>query len=373
MARWIEPRTTCLQDAARLRLGLALAISAALSTGCGLDLSGLPGAEAGGMGGSASTSATGGTGSVTSASSTAPCTPTGAEVCDDGVDNDCNQETDCEDPACAAGFVCVPPIPSGWRPVAFNEKSRPPCPAGAEATDLVWAPSTALACACTCTEQKAASCAMGPLGIASNGSNPCPGMPNLTLDIKGQGCVTDGLNTVNHDHAKIAPLPPTQGTCSGTPSSTMTPPVEGRSCAVAAAGAGCAGGGACVTSASASAPFLSCLEHDDVVTTCPAGFPHGYTVGTSADDTRSCSPCTCGTSATCSSPKLMVYTDQSCSSGGHELLVTGACEPVMDGGGHSYNSYRYTAKTSNAACQSITNSMPSGSLTLLEKRTICCQ
>ncbi|MEO5731150.1 MAG: hypothetical protein ABI134_03100 [Byssovorax sp.] len=307
---------------------------------------------------------------MSSSGTTTPCTPTGAERCDDGIDNDCNMATDCEDPACQAGFVCIPAIPSGWSAVAFSAQDRSACPAGyATAADVVSAPASAT-CGCTCTEQKAASCSEGTVGLASNGAGPCPASPTFSLEANGSICGATGLNTVPNGTVKIAPLPPKQGTCSGSPKNTIMPPVEGRSCDAAAVGAGCAHGGACVTNP--SGPFVACIAHDGVEP-CPAGFPNGHAVGASAADTRSCSSCTCGTSATCSNPKLTLYKDASCSSGAHELPVTSGCDPVSDGNGNSYKSFKYTAKIVNPGCQTTVNSMPTGSLVLAGERTVCCQ
>lgn len=386
MAKLMETRSTCHNNAARR--GLALALTAALSAGCTLDLAGLPaGADAGGTsGGGGSTSTSGDTGagaggaggalatststSVTSSGTTAPCTPTGAEICDDGMDNDCNQTTDCEDPACAVGFVCVPAIPSGWDAVAFSAQSRPACPGGyAAALDVVSAPPDPSTCSCTCTEQKAASCSEGTVGIASNGTT-CPAAPNFPLNANGSQCGPLSLNTVNNGKVKIAPLPPTQGTCNGTPDGTTPPPVEGRSCDATALGTGCPNGGACVTSP--GAPFVSCVAQDGAAS-CPAGFPNGSTVGTSADDTRSCTSCACGTSATCSNPKLTFYSDGSCTQGAHDLPVTSSCDPVSDGNGNSYKSFKYTSDIGGASCQTTKDSTPTGSLVLVGERTVCCQ
>ena len=93
----------------------------------------------------------------------------------------------------------------------------------------------------------------------------------------------------------------------------------------------------------------------------------------SATDTRGCSQCTCGTSASCSNPKLTFYSDSSCSSGAHDLPVTNTCASVNDGNGNSYKSFKYTATIANAACQTTTNSTPTGSLVLMGERTVCCQ
>jgi hypothetical protein len=53
------------------------------------------------------------------------CVPK-AEICNDGIDNDCNGFTDCADPACMTqGYACVPEWPSGWMPVALYDQKTP--------------------------------------------------------------------------------------------------------------------------------------------------------------------------------------------------------------------------------------------------------
>lgn len=286
------------------------------------------------------------------------------------MDNDCNGTMDCEDPACKTGFVCIPTIPSGWSAVAFSEQSRPGCPAGyGTLSDIVSAPATDTACSCTCSEQQAATCSKGIINLDSSGTS-CPGGTGFLLDAKNSSCAPTSLGTVKNGKVKIAPLPPTQGTCSGTPSSTILPLVQGRFCTAAATGTGCSNGGVCVTSA--SAPFASCIEHDGAMT-CPAGFPKPYSLGTSATDTRSCSACACGTNATCSNPKLTLYADGNCMMGAHDLAVNNSCAPVNDGNGHGYSSYKYTVALNNGSCQTTTSSTPAGSLALVGESTVCCQ
>ena len=103
------------------------------------------GSEGGGPEGSA------GEGGTDAPIDTAGCVKSGAEICDDGLDNDCNGLTDCEDPACG-GFACVTPAPDTWQLVAFVAAAPPACPTGYTApTDLkVLSGSAMHTCPCSC-------------------------------------------------------------------------------------------------------------------------------------------------------------------------------------------------------------------------------
>lgn len=322
----------------------------------------------------AESSQAGGGGSPSSstnmASASGPCMATGAEVCNDGIDNDCNGSADCADPACAAtGFVCAPAIPSGWKSVAFSPTSRPSCPSGYTPVDIVSVSSAAFNCTCNCTLTAPPSCTQGTIGIASKGSDPCPASTTFSLNANGGECGAISLNTEKGGLVDIDSLPATQGSCSANVNSTIQPPSPGRACLAPAVGAGCAGGGACV--ASPQAPLVSCIAHDGALT-CPSGYSKHFSVGTSAQDTRSCAPCSCGATATCTNPKLTLYTDSVCLVGDHDLPVTGACDPVNDGNGHSYKSYRYSATVTSPGCQKTVDTASMGSLTFMGERTICC-
>ncbi|MEO5730509.1 MAG: hypothetical protein ABI134_01475, partial [Byssovorax sp.] len=89
-------------------VGSSLAFAAVFAAhGCTLDVQGLE-ANAGGAGPSSTSVMTGG--GTTSTGVTVPTTGAGCtstEICNDGIDNDCNGRIDCADAACtgAAGYA----------------------------------------------------------------------------------------------------------------------------------------------------------------------------------------------------------------------------------------------------------------------------
>ena len=362
---------------------MVLAVALAPLIGCGLDLSGLPGVGAdldatpafdGGatsdaLATDASSSDATSASDALQMSDTAGCVASGVEVCTDGMDNDCNGWTDCADPACTTGFTCKPEAPSGWTAIAYSNAARPACPAGyGGPQDL--ASSASASCSCACTTQTASSCAIGTVGLASNGPGACPATASINLAGNNGACGGTSLSTVAAGTVRIAPLGATQAACTGVVTKTIPAIDQGRACTPSAAGAGCLAGGAC--SPVAGAPFASCIAKSGPQV-CPPGYSQLHAVGTGPADGRNCAACTCASGATCTSPKFTFYTDGSCMSGAHDLTVDNNCDSVTDGNGNSYASYKYTATVLNGSCQKTADTSVTGSLTFAAAaQTICC-
>ncbi len=98
------------------------------------------------------------------------------EICNNGIDDDCNGLVDCADPACTAGWTCTAaPVPSGWSVVSYAQSSRPACPAGyGTPADVVEGPIGAPAtCGCTCNVTTAGSCESGQFSVSGNLGPTC--------------------------------------------------------------------------------------------------------------------------------------------------------------------------------------------------------
>lgn len=343
-----------------------------VSTGGGESMSG-GGTGGGGTGGGGMSGGSMSGGGNPSSSASGTCMGT-AEVCNDGKDNNCDGMVDCADPACKSmGFACVPTIPNGWNSVAFSLSSRPSCPSGYTSFDIVSASAAAYTCTCNCTQNSQPSCTQGTIDVASNGAAPCP--PNTSFSLSANNGMCNGvtLTTFKDGLVNISAPQATQGSCSANVSSTPQPPMQtqGRVClAPSSVGIGCADGGACVTSP--QAPLSSCIVHSGAQQCPPGGYSKRFSVGSSVQDTRMCSPCVCGTMSTCTSPKLTFFADGMCMGGGHDLPVTGKCDSVNDGNGHVYKSYHYSATVTNPDCQQTQASEPIGSLSLMGEGTVCC-
>jgi hypothetical protein len=303
-----------------------------------------------------------------------------AEVCNDGVDNDCNGKIDCADPACSVGFVCAPAAPAGWSLVAYASAARTSCGAGfGSAEDLVEGPSALPAtCACGCTVDPVdqGSCEKGTAKLYSNGAlGGCVALGSLDFPAADGACGSKKLDSVVNSKAQIAPLPYTPGKCAPAPSKTVTPvtyAAQGRSCLPAVAlGGGCAAG-ACA--ARPAAPFGMCVAKAGDQP-CPAGFPQKHLAGTGTTDTRDCSACGCSTTGSCGNAKLTLYEDSSCDpTSGKAILPLVAddkCDPANETKATTYQAYVYSADLLNVAC-APTASVASGAVSLVGARTVCC-
>lgn len=310
------------------------------------------------------------------------CAPS-AEICNDGIDNDCNGLADCADPACSAKSKCEPPIANGWTLVAYDATTADACPQGyGNPTDVVSITGSAqqATCGCACSLGTPPSCVSGSsISVYTNGQQQCPIGPAPWFQTNGAGGCVDFLGQVASkpgSGARVTPLGPSGGSCTATPSNPPPPPpptAHGRVCSVQGSlGGGCPGGGVCAPVVSGA--FAICVQANGDVA-CPSGYPSKSVVGTSVQDTRACSgSCTCGApTATCANAKLSLFANTGCT--GHQLDLTAddKCDTVNDSPNNNYSSWKYQADAQLAACGNPTSTpTPSGGVSLQNARTICC-
>lgn len=305
----------------------------------------------------------GGTGeggsSGSSGSSGGPCTPTGAEICDDGVDNDCNGSVDCADPACGA-FACVEPAPAGWQLVAFSAASRPPCPQGMGASkDVVSVEGDGgVSCDCSCDT---GSCAAGKYSVISGNNPACTDAPQ-TLNTNQTTCATlpGGVGLNNGQYARITP-PAVPATCPASAKANIAALAQGRTCEAAKVGLGCGGTQVCAPKV---APFEFCIARAGAQA-CPAGYQLRR-AGASASDTRACSACVC--SPTPCTGSITIFQNNACLGNSVQLAANDQCAQIS--GPNNPGSYRSTV---TGGCQVTTTSQPSGAVTFTDEQTVCCK
>lgn len=299
----------------------------------------------------------------------APCVPTtpSAENCTDGIDNDCDGKTDCEDPACTQqGFACVPDVTTGWTYDAIDRANGAACPSGYGSQDLVASASGAAAmCSCSCGLTQLPSCTYGTLS-ANIGSASCG---ETTAGYQADGtCVPSSAVTPTLFSANA--IAPSGGACSGNVSKSVPNRQEThwRACSSSGPfGRGCAAGHMC---AIAGGAFVGCVTRQNTAT-CPVDYPVTQVVATGISDTRDCGACTCGAPnpASCSNATISFYPTTACASPAVTVNANGACTNT---GAVTYQAYRYSA-TASASCGAPTQMpSPTGGVSTTGPITTCC-
>jgi hypothetical protein len=306
-----------------------------------------------------------------------------AEICNDGVDNDCNGLADCADPSCSVGFVCTPPIPQGWTLLEYADTRPPSCsPYYGSELDLIEGPVSGqpASCSCGCTVDPAdpGSCTRGTLKVYSNGAlGGCVTLSPVDLAGNDGACTVKQLSSVMNAKAQAAALPYTPGKCTTSLNKTVpaaTYVAQGKSCALAApTGGGCATG---VCAPRPASPFGVCVVKTGDIP-CVGKFGKRHVVSTTVNDSRSCTACSCVDSATCANAKLTLFEADTCPGGGGgkkslEIVADDQCNAINESQATDYAAYTYSADRQNVQC-SASSSTATGSVVMTAPRTICCE
>lgn len=304
-----------------------------------------------------------------SGSSSGPCVPSGPEICDDGIDNDCNGQTDCADAACQSGFTCVDGAPDEtWQLAALADGARPSCPsgygAGKDVRTVLGTAADTSTCACDCGGTTA--CAGAGVDAAFGADNNCSG-PTQKFLVRACEPLPPGAAIIgNNTFAKA-----TTGTslqCNANPLSAPTPLKDGRLCAAPPrVGGGCKSSQVCVPRTNNG--YALCITKPGI-SACRGSYSVPRRAGSNANDTRGCSGCTCASSP-CTA-QVALYDNKDCDNAPRLTLETsplpGACTPKANGG---FVARAYTT-TVSGGCTVSTPPQPTGSLSFGDERTICC-
>jgi hypothetical protein len=299
------------------------------------------------------------------------------EICNDGIDNDCNGMIDCADPQCTSmGFACTAgPVAVGWAVVAFDATSRASCvsPYG-PAQNVISNPMGGIACNCACSGT-AASCGGTVTVFALNPLCNAGGTLGA-FNIADGNCQAGSASLVTSDgYTMSATQTVTQGACNGAPQVINKPGVtvaSGETCAmVGNLGGGCSGGSSCAPPVGAS--FSLCIAHTGNIS-CPAGFKHTTLVSTGNPgyvDTRGCGSCSCATNASCGVANIEFFTNANCSGSPTYVANSNCSSPSASFTAAS--TQVSVALTGSTTCLVQSNSMATGGVTLDSNvMTVCC-
>lgn len=374
--------------------GLGSVIVATLLVGCGdqFSVAGATGATGTtGSGGAASTSTTSADATATSVSTGGGAATSsgtggagsgggggdpGVEDCTNGVDDDENGMTDCEDPACEA-FLCTEAAPSGWTgPVAFfygDPAMLPNC-------DPIWPTSSTpgggslnaaqAVCACSCETPQGASCSLPQLTITADAV--CL-VPTLALNNAGDGVCAGLVSTMYVAGGLTGAAPtPTGGAC--TPNRDFNIPeahweFDGLICEGAPLGLGCEAGKVCAPKPAAPLSPGLCI-YKSGTEDCPEGmYAFPTALYEKIEDDRSCSDCSCGdpVKVACSGVTTL-YTDLACANETATIVHDEKCNADA----LALQSYKYVQTGPAGGHCDPAGGKPSGTISASGALTVCC-
>jgi hypothetical protein len=297
-----------------------------------------------------------------------PCVNTGPEVCDDGIDNDCDGRIDCADGACGPRYTCADRAPDDWQVIALAEGSRPGCPAGfGESKDVRTVTGNTGPAVCGCACGGGTACAAAGIAVGFDNDVGCDAT-NQTFAVRSQCERLQGNGFSIGTNTFARAVMGNAGACPANPQGTLPPVRDSRTCALPKVGGGCGSAQVCVPRT--SNVYAVCVTKPGSVA-CPGAFPSTRHAGTGATDTRSCSGCTC-TAGPCTG-EVKLYDNRDCNDG--VKLTLNAVAPPVTCAQRTNGSFQARGYTSTVAggCVTATPAQGSGTLTLAGETTICCR
>lgn len=210
-------------------------------------------------------------------------------------------------------------------------------------------------CQCQC-DATGVTCGSATTGLFSSGcgSTPCKSVsaaPSACFQLTGCGTYYETAATAT-------------GACTSSVKKTV-PPIRwskrDRICSVSSPTASCAGG-KCVNPAGAPFAYATCVTALGDVS-CPAGLPTKILGYATVADSRDCSTGTCN----CYDPHcgwVEYFPSADCSGGGSVFTVPGFCVNNSNVGSIRYSPAPY--------CDTRGSVAPTGNVTPVEPRTVCC-
>jgi hypothetical protein len=278
--------------------------------------------------------------------------------------------------SCGNGGVCAPAAPSGWTgPVSLyaGPSAAPACSGGASSLfdgmgDLMAPPATCSSCGCGTAN---ASCS-DPVVSVYEEMTSCSGTPSSTVT-PSASCSTFPIIAASVSVS----APALTGSCPpGTSTPTLTPPswgTQARACPVTGS-SGCSGGASCIAPQLASTSV--CVKQPGAATACPSGYPSGPQIFyTGFIEGRGCTACTCsppgGATCTIASPAIDTFEEPGCMMSDLTLSAPTACTQVA--GDFSIELVASPMLTGTPSCSVVVGGgMPTGTATGSGATSFCC-
>jgi hypothetical protein len=300
-----------------------------------------------------------------------------AESCTNGIDDNDDGLTDCEDPLCGT-YLCVDEAPTGWSgPYAAHvAATAAACPASAP-NEALGGGSGALdvpsanCLQCTCGTPTGVSCSIpSVLHYNETGCDQLEGSfaPATTLqcDTHVSFGAVDAVRGLDTSAASGGMCAPAGGGIDNLPTATFA--TEARLCGDQV-GAGCSAGAVCMPAPEAPFSDKPCiLSAGDVP--CPAGvYSDRSVVFSGIDDQRDCTGCQCDTptGVTCSGTST-VYRQPGCGSDMFTVPHDGSCVDTNV----EVRSVIYTPDAPSGGGCDDQGGEPTGTATPTGPTTLCC-
>jgi hypothetical protein len=223
------------------------------------------------------------------------------------------------------------------------------------------------AAACTCDCGGTGACAAAGIDLDLGGDNTCADTKQHFSVKQCEPLNAGGVITVTGSTFAKA----TAGTtpqCTPNPQSSPTPLEDGRLCAAPKrVGGGCKGSQVCVPRASNG--YSVCITKPGV-DSCPGSFSDARRAGTSANDTRACTGCSCASSP-CTG-QVQLYDTKNCDNG-PRLTVDTTAPGVCAAKTNNPFTARGQTTTVSGGCNVATPARATGSLSFGDESTICCR
>jgi len=313
----------------------------------------------------------------------AGCVFQSAEDCFNGIDDDCNGHTDCDDPACTPSTVCVPAAGSNGFVAGAYVDPAAGCPArfdaGGTAINATLNPGAGCTgCSCiagiTCSANlfKYASSAACGLDALLTGGTIAGGISSTLAagtTTATASCLASTFTSTTQ--ARIGPYVATNLPCAPRGTPTLAPPTWGTSrkyCSAGSIGGGCSPGYVCVPKAAPNHCVLALGAR-----ACPAGYTKDAAGSwyTGFTDTRTCSACTCGTQTpgSCTPLQASFYfgTSTTCNAGVHRSGGSGSQVCTFS---NDCASAGFAGTPTPPTCPGV--STATGATTATGEQTLCC-
>jgi hypothetical protein len=279
---------------------------------------------------------------------------------------------------CSGATTCAPVAPAGWTgPLALWEGTGTP-----PACSAYYVPAfegglslgvTAAQCSCSCTTPSGSTC--GSVSVqfgtgncgSSCGSTSIPQGACASVQTLASGCGAGAGFTISGSTA-------TGGSCQPDASVTLPPPtwaMQASACAPASESPlGCAAGQQCVPAAPAPFEPHFCVMKAGT-NTCVSPFTVTHTYYGGFDDTRGCTPCTCGapSGVDCNTKgHVTTWGNPNCTANmGADLTpLPRTCQATA-----SEHSMRFTTSPEGGSCPPG-GGQPTGTVAASTLTTICC-